>query len=257
MELEQQQQQRATRRSASHGALHSACSSHSSSRPPPPPFGPLLPPSNLKCRSLRSVKENVGFLASPGPLESMLKTTTETGDIGIFSIGPTPMTSAHTFHQLPRARTGISESNVARWGAQSRGSTRRPSFQDDRRRLPSYRDTTSEILSMYGSDGRCSADSSTTRHFDDGGIRSHSLTSCSSRRGVGHGLSHGPPGSARSHPGVGLQRPRSPFPYPTRLKRPGVRPASPALTENGGVDYSRMVGIDRVSYVSVGQSVFR
>ena len=47
-----------------------------------------------------------------------------------------------------------------------------------------------------------------------------------------------------------MQRPRSPFPYPTRLKRPGVRPASPALTENGSVDYSRMVEIDRVSHVS-------
>ncbi|KAK1981443.1 hypothetical protein LZ30DRAFT_83437 [Colletotrichum cereale] len=48
-----------------------------------------------------------------------------------------------------------------------------------------------------------------------------------------------------------LQRPRSPFPYPTRLKRPGVRPSSPALTENGLVDYSRMVEIDRISYRTV------
>lgn len=46
------------------------------------------------------------------------------------------------------------------------------------------------------------------------------------------------------------QRPRSPFPYPTRLKRPGVRPASPALTDTGAVDYSKMVEIDRVSHVS-------
>ncbi|KAK3498602.1 hypothetical protein B0T13DRAFT_503044 [Neurospora crassa] len=47
--------------------------------------------------------------------------------------------------------------------------------------------------------------------------------------------------------GPALQRPRSPFPYPTRLKRPGVRPSSPAVTESGVVDYSRMVEIDRAS----------
>lgn len=47
-----------------------------------------------------------------------------------------------------------------------------------------------------------------------------------------------------------LQRPRSPFAYPTRLKRPGFRPSSPALTDGGGVDYRRRAEIDRTPYVS-------
>lgn len=47
------------------------------------------------------------------------------------------------------------------------------------------------------------------------------------------------------------QRPRSPYPYPTRLARPGIRPSSPALTENGLVDYSRMVEIKRIPQVRV------
>jgi hypothetical protein len=48
---------------------------------------------------------------------------------------------------------------------------------------------------------------------------------------------------------VARQRPRSPFGYPARLKRSDMRPASPALTKNGVVDYSRMVELDRVSHV--------
>jgi len=230
---------RTARRSASHGALHSAYSSHT--RPPPPPFGPLRPPSH--CRSLRNVKENVSFLTSPGPLESMLKTTTETGDIGIFSIGP-PGPRRYAGHHPPRASTGISESNLPR-RSETRGSDS-GRFPDDRRRLPSYRDTTSEILSLYGSESHNSAQSSAlSRRFDDRGPRSYSMTSYGSRRAQTN-MSNS---NARTHSGVGLQRPRSPFPYPTRLKRPGVRPSSPALTENGSVDYSRMVGVDHVSYV--------
>ena len=223
---------RPARRSLSHAALNSAYSTHGRHR---------RPSDGSLHRPLRRVKENVDFLALPGPLESMLKTTTETGDIGIFSIGPLP--PAHTFHQLPRSRTGISETNRPR-RPESRGSDR-PAFQDDRRRLPSYRDTTSEILSMYGSEGQRSVCSSISRRFDDAGPRSYSMTSYGSRRVLYHGSN----GSARTISAAGLQRPRSPFPYPTRLKRPGVRPASPALTDSGGIDYSRMVGIDRVSYV--------
>ena len=226
---------RVTRRSASHGALHSAYSSHSRAQPSGTPSRPLR---------LRSVKENVGFLTSPGPLESMLKTTTETGDIGIFSIGT--ISTTRTVHRLPpRSRTGISESNRP-WRTESGGSDRQPS-QDDRRRLPSYRAATPEVLSMYGSDGPKSVYSSESRRFDNYSIRSYSMTSSNSRSYPLH-PAHPP---VPAYPNEELQRPRSPFPYPTRLKRPGVRPSSPALTDNGDIDYSRMVGIDRVSFVSV------
>lgn len=96
---------------------------------------------------------------------------------------------------------------------------------------------------MYGSESQRSASSSLPA-FEDYGQRSYSMTSCSSRPGPRH-KSHG---VMQNQGGGSLQRPRSPFPYPTRLKRPGVRLSSPALTEHG-IDYSRMVGIDRVSYV--------
>ncbi|KAK4205299.1 hypothetical protein QBC40DRAFT_249302 [Triangularia verruculosa] len=222
-----------TRRSASHGALNRSYSSTSD---------PLHRPRRVHSRQqLRSVNENSSLLAFPGPLESMLKTTTETGDIGLFSIRP--VRSSGNFHAPPsRRRPGHGETPLSR--RPNGDGMRTYSLRDDRRWLPSYRDTTSEIIYMYGSDSLRSASSAFTPPYNDMGNRSYSMTTCSSRRPP----SQKPSGDTLNsqHEGY-LQRPRSPFPYPTRLKRPGVRPASPALTENGAVDYSKMVGIDRVS----------
>ncbi|KAK3397632.1 hypothetical protein B0T20DRAFT_377333, partial [Sordaria brevicollis] len=117
------------------------------------------------------------------------------------------------------------------------------SLRDDRRCLPSYRDTASEIISMYASNSQRSTHSPFSPKYHDD-QRSFSMTSCSSRA-LPNKSSTGTMQSQASGPA--LQRPRSPFPYPTRLKRPGVRPSSPAVTESGAVDYSRMVEIDRAS----------
>lgn len=192
-------------------------------------------------RPLRSVTGNAALLPSPGPLESMLKTTTETGDIGLFSIGPAAPVG--TYHHPPRHRTNFGDEGHL-FRPRSRG-VEEGSVHDDRRALPSYRDTTSEIISLYGS----STQPSFSRSFSpsDDGPRSYSLTTCSSRRLPSQKSSC----TLQSVSSAGgLQRPRSPFPYPTRLKRPGARPASPAVTESGSVDYRRMVELDRVSHVS-------
>lgn len=226
------------RRSASHGSLNRSytASAGAHARTAPSRSTPFS-------RPLRSVNENSSLLVSPGPLESMLKTTTETGDIGPFSIRP--IRPSATYHGPFRVRPGFGEPVFPRPPARSGSSV--PDPPEDRRRLPSYRDTTSEIISMYGSDNQRSASSSFTPPFDDLAQRSYSMTSCSSRV-VPYQKSSG---ALQGHTNQRLlQRPRSPFPYPTRLKRPGVRPSSPALTDNG-VDYSRTVGIDRVSYVSL------
>ncbi|KAF4782487.1 hypothetical protein HER10_EVM0012881 [Colletotrichum scovillei] len=224
----------AQRRSASHGSLRSSYKSHAR-----PPIGYGLPR-----RPLRSVNENASLLPSPGPLESMLKTTTETGDIGIFSIKP--IAPAATTHQCARSRTGLDVNTIFR--SESRASHRTISGAG-RRWNSSDRDTNSEIISMYGSEGPPTSFSSSFSPKIDGPYqRSYSLTTCGSRKLSSKKSS----GTLQSHSSSGiLQRPRSPFPYPTRLKRPGVRPSSPALTENGLVDYSRMVEIDRISYRTV------
>lgn len=234
-----QGQRRAARRSSSHGALHSAYSSHGR-------HGQMVPHrSHGRCRSLRSVSENASFLASPGPLESMLKTTTETGDIGIFTIRSVP--KSHTSRRVHRSKP-VDRSDALASQSSNAAIYIPPPIRDDRLLLPSYRDTTSEILSLYGSEGQRSVYSSLSLQCDGSGLRSYSMTSSVSRRLRSQGSDRTLFSQASS--GI-LQRPRSPFPYPTRLKRPGVRPASPALTENGRVDYSRMVEIDRVSYVSL------
>lgn len=227
----------ARQRSASNSSLHNAykaqsrlVSSTASARP------------SSQRRPLRSVHENSSILRCPGPLESMLKTTTETGDIGVFSIkaGASPA----TYHQPPRHRPYLGDASLL--------PPPRPRLYEDNhspdehRRLRSYRDTTSEIISLYGSDNQQYWMRSASPTLDDG-HRSYSLTTCSSSRQIPSQKSSG---TLQSHSsGSGLQRPRSPFPYPTRLKRPGVRPSSPALAENGGLDYSRMVELDRVSQV--------
>ncbi|KAF8863459.1 hypothetical protein BDZ45DRAFT_568867, partial [Acephala macrosclerotiorum] len=189
-------------------------------------------------------RENQSPSSVPKGLESMLKTTTETGDIGMFSIKPsrvpqslnTPRRMDNGFNELRMPKTG---QPFQPYGVP---------IIDDRRRLPSYaRDTSSDVLSMYETASQKSA-RSTCRAFDDPDYRSYSMTQTSY---ASYTLSnHRSYASLRSQPdGNGIvPRPRSPFAYPTRLKRPGFRPSSPALTDGGVVDYSRRVEIDRAPY---------
>lgn len=188
-------------------------------------------------KPLRSVNENSVLLPSPGALESMLKTTTETGDIGIFSIKP--VTS-------PKRKGSFT--NLGQTPPPPRRPVDEVYGHYHRSRYPGYRDTTSEILSMYTSDSQKSiASTISPTSIDDLRPRSFSMTTCGSRC-LPHQNSTTTLQSQSSGSSL-LQRPRSPFPYPTRLKRPGVRPVSPAMTVTGHVDYSRMVEIDRISLV--------
>ncbi|KAI0200157.1 hypothetical protein F4808DRAFT_470597 [Astrocystis sublimbata] len=228
------EQHHVPRRSASHGTLRSSCSSHGGSGVAPSPARSFHKP-------LRSVNENAILLHSPGALESMLKTTTETGDIGIFTIKPVPPSPLAPRNSIsgvgpPRPKPQRSVDSLYR--------------QNLSMQPLSHRDATSEVLSVYGSESIKSVRSAfSPTSTEDLAQRSYSITTCGSRH-----LSHYKSTNTLQSQASGssnLQRPRSPFPYPTRLKRPGFRPASPAVTENGQVDYSRMVEIDRVSYRTV------
>jgi hypothetical protein len=191
--------------------------------------------------AIRNPDENQNHPAMPKGLGGMLKTTTETGDIGLFSIKP--------------SRVPLPVNSPRRVSAPySDNGMRRPrQFQpygvpniDDRRRLPSYaRDSSSEVISMYETASQKSAG----RGFDDPDYRSYSMTQTYSSYSLSNHRSYA---SLRSQPDAGrlLQRPRSPFAYPTRLKRPGFRPSSPAMTDGGAIDYSRRAEIDRTTYVS-------
>ncbi|KAB5580646.1 hypothetical protein GE09DRAFT_446731 [Coniochaeta sp. 2T2.1] len=180
----------------------------------------------------------------------MLKTTTETGDIGVYSVRPSRSASHARAPLQPKSNSAANV--LAR--SMSVNATDNIHFRDDRRGLPSYRDTTSEIISLYGHRSRRGPHS---RSPEDPAPRSYSLTSCSSRYPSDQKSTR--TWDSRSSGGSGgvLARPRSPYPYHTRLKRPGVRPSSPALTMDGSIDYTRMVEIDRPSYRTVHRSYNR
>ncbi|KAF5630844.1 hypothetical protein F52700_7063 [Fusarium sp. NRRL 52700] len=201
-------------RSASQASLHSAYQSHERCSTTPrlrSPSQPRLP--------FQSLNDTSALLRSTGPLESMLKTTTETGDLGIYSINSgLPSNTSRP----PRARVG--HKRLKRPARPYHDEVKDGPIRDDRRSLPSYQDTTSEIILLYGSPGVPNPSSRRVPSFKSSG------TLHSQQSNNGH------------------QRPRSPFPYPTRLRRPGVRPSSPAVTDNGLIDHRRMVEIYRSSH---------
>lgn len=222
------------RRSQSHEALRSNYAHHGR---------PLHKP-------LSRVNENSSLLASTGALEGMLKTTTETGDIGLFSIKSLPGTTLG----VPSRGRYLVKNRYPHPPHPPHRSVDEIHRYDDGKKLPAAsRDTTSEIISMYGSNSQGSVTSTLATSMDEPGQRSYSLTTVGSRKLLHHKSNITLQSQASSGP---LQRPRSPFPYPTRLKRPGARPVSPAVTESGIVDYSRMVEIDRISLVRGSASSF-
>jgi hypothetical protein len=118
-------------------------------------------------------------------LESILRKTTETGDIGLFSfsIGSARNTSALHNQTRPRQEgvTGKGEDESAAARSFSAVDAERPDTTDDRRSLPSYRDSTSEAISLYGSDSVASGSRSFGHPSHRGYRRSCSMTSYSSR----------------------------------------------------------------------------
>ncbi|OBT41799.1 hypothetical protein VE00_08282 [Pseudogymnoascus sp. WSF 3629] len=190
--------------------------------------------------------ENNDPLLIPSGLNSMLKNTTETGDIGIFSIKPSRL-PRHPAITRAAGRTRSNGSNYRRAESQLPYHGPRvfslPSTIDDRSRLPSYgRDATSEVASLYENSSQKSSESS--KILEDQDRRSYSMT-VSSFSGYRLANPHSSTSLSSQIDPNDAQRPRPSFQYPTRLKRPGFRPSSPALTDGGAVDYSRRVEIQR------------
>lgn len=193
--------------------------------------------------------ENRAPLPLPPTLNSMLKTTTERGDVGQFAIKPPrvpqtlrpPRTTAATYNESPSQHP-----------QQNFHYAPRKPVVDDRKQLPSYsRDATSEIVSMYET---ASQKSPKRPQFQLGPEnRSYSMTQASY---LPHLLSnHRSYTSLRSQPDLTLvQRPRSPFPYPARLKRLGFRPTSPVLTGGRTTDFNLRADIQRTLNVSFKRS---
>lgn len=149
------------RRSASHGALDP---SHATGA------------QGICDLARRSASGDAFTLTSPAPLESILKKTTETGDIGFFSIGPTR--SGRTSDLPVPSTSEQGESTCIRPGRIREMED--SNITDDRRSLPSYRASASETMSLrdYGSMASGSRSLSVVLHECD--RKYYSMTTCSS-----------------------------------------------------------------------------
>lgn len=176
-------------------------------------------PSSYHTRTRKLPACNSGktslMLESPGPLESMLKTTTETRNLGEYSIkAEAPSVNCHTPPQniakyedaALLVRTHINED-------------REPFTHDDRLRLPSCRNVASDIISLYDSETLPSGSTS----FNDE-KRSYSLATSGSRRVSSYRSNC----TLESQPGtIGFQHSRSPFPCPPYPRHRGAQTLSP------------------------------
>lgn len=172
--------------------------------------------------------------AAPGVL-SMLKTSTEIGDVGSLAA---PGVRSPAFHSGAHRRHGAS-SRLSTGSAHSQLS-KRPSHHQTfpsvssagRRRSITSNLTVPSSLELPPSLRDMSDPTAMLPKpaFLSEAGRSYSLTNASwTPQGFPNYRSLT---SLRSHEPV--QRPRSPYRYPTRLKRPGYRPSSPAMSDVAG-----------------------
>jgi hypothetical protein len=188
-------------------------------------------------------KENRTPGLLPSTLSGMLKTTTETGEIDLFIAKKRFNSPRKTCIDYVEDESPLRAPQHSRYPS---GALLDSSGIDDRRFLPSYaRDTTSEIVSMYET---ASQKASYTRRYEDSDLRTYSMNQ--SFRSSNTLSNHRSFASLQGECNL-PQRPHSPFAYPTRLKRPGFRPSSPALTDGGGIDYARRAELERSGTVSL------
>jgi hypothetical protein len=158
----------------------------------------------------------------PPAWNSMLRTTTESGETGQFASKPSRVPQTSGAHQSIRSTYNDTIAQQVRRGLH------RPVVTDDRRRLPSYtRDTTSEIISMYENSGHKSP--GRPHLLRSPGDRSYSMTQSNvSPRGL---LNHQSYASLRSQPDLSLMpRSQSSLAFSGRTRYNGLRAPSPALT---------------------------
>ncbi|KAM0803513.1 hypothetical protein BDR22DRAFT_818715 [Usnea florida] len=167
--------------------------------------------------------ENSDILKNPSSIQSMLRNTTETGNVGQFSIKPSRVPPSLSRPSKPRMTPNKQRQPGAYYNRLEDSSTEHTS-------LHSRHEPAAFNGSAFQNQGsRPFRGSPRSPSVED--HRSYSTTKSSH---AGHSLNshHSPPNGGHGGPGGPHNlRPRSPFAYPTRLKRPGYRPSSPALSE--------------------------
>ena len=183
------------------------------------------------------------FKPPPSSLQGMLKNTTESGDVGQFSIKPTriPYPTTHrASHRRKNFDTRASPRSAALTSFQPRPEQYRESEHGSEEYIPfrPYRGTAaSSVISLYQGESQKSLYSPSQTADQD--YPSYPVTQGSR---ISYKVS-----DQRSLASLRAQceRTRSPLAYPTRLKRPGYRPSSPALSDFNGSEARTNFGLDR------------
>ena len=181
------------------------------------------------------VKENVGPPPTSRVFEGMLRTRTETGDIGIFSIKPS---------RISRPLSG-----PRRIYHPSQPLFRHFKTRADRRNLPSYtQDVSSEILSTYDTTSqRAVSQYSATQGTNHPPCRSYSATYLSSSVSNLRSYAIITNQTGWNDPS---QRPRPPFASTSRVTRP-PRPRFPVLVNGDDTGNFPSSKAKRLIYVSI------
>ncbi|MCJ1397417.1 hypothetical protein MMC11_000610 [Xylographa trunciseda] len=187
---------------------------------------------------INAYADNRSDVSAPSSIQSMLKNTTETGDIGTFSINPSsiayPLSRASSrSSSLPYFPGGLPQHQLNQLVGNGHQRHRRVVNSRQNSLQSLHGTTTSSIISMYRTESRNSFRPHTS-HAQQVDQRALSMSQSSQ---LSYNLSN--------HRPNGVFRPRSPFAYPTRLKRPGYRPSSPALMDFIGTDARTPFGLDK------------
>lgn len=193
--------------------------------------GSITDRSNLSGKDFQATTSNADIQAKPlrsSALQSMLKNNIETGDLGQFSVKPSQL-------PLPTKRA-VPLSTGPVYHPSSRRILAREYTENevDFRHSPHYpypESTGSSSVVSSRQNKSKKSDQPSPQVSASQTERSYSMSQSSV---INHGVASSQlltttriqqPGNMRA------LRPRSPFAYPTRLKRPGYRPSSPALSE--------------------------
>ena len=167
--------------------------------------------------------ENSNILKNPSSIQSMLRNTTETGNVGQFSIKPSRVPPSLPRPSKARATPNKQRQPGAYYNRVEDSNIGHP-------KLHARQETTASNGSGFQNQiPRPHRGPARSPSIED--YRSYSTTKSSY---ASHGLTAHHPLTNGGHGGPGGPqnlRPRSPFAYPTRLKRPGYRPSSPTLSE--------------------------
>jgi len=211
---------------------------------------PDSPPGDIRYTQAPSSGLKAGFRPNPSSIQSMLKNTTEVGDIGELAFQPRgPNKSrmknkaAPRFQQTPPPRpSGSIHSSVLKYDTTNSKPPERSIPYSAMRSQQSTISGASSIYSMYRNRSETSFRSQSRApsrgpsrgpsHGSEGVDEESYFTiqhSSSDRTFASHSMV--PSFQLRSQAELHNIRPKSPFAYPTRLKRPGYRPSSPALSD--------------------------